>query len=473
MDGREERMREQQITVTVRQPDGSLAEVTRHQWNTRYGPVVDGMRDLSLPWTSTTAYAFADPNAGNLRMLNSLFEAGRATDSKDFLRKMRETQGMPVFNLLVADHKGDVAYAATSVVANVTDEHAARCNTELGKQTFPSAGIAVLDGSRRACAWQNDRDAIQPGTFGPANLPTQVRTDYVANSNESYWLTNANQPLEGYDRILGGERSIRNVRTRDTITEITDQLEQGPFTAQAMHDLLYSNRSYSAELVRDDTVRMCREQGSELATACDVLADWDLRWNVESRGALLFGLYWERLYRALPDEVLWKVPFDVHDPVNTPNTLNTAAPEVRTALSAAVQQLQQEGIPLDAKLGDHQYVRVGDRKLPLGGGSAVNGVFKIVASDWVPGEGFTRIGGLGSNSSSYLHIVAFDGDRCPDSRTLLTYSQSADPTSAHDNDQLELFSKNQWVTERFCEHEIQASPEFSVLRLGSKGLIGP
>lgn len=100
-------------------------------------------------------------------------------------------------------------------------------------------------------------------------------------------------------------------------------------------------------------------------------------------------------------------------------------------------------------------------------------MFKIVASDWVPGEGFTRIGGLGANSSSYMHIVAFDGDRSPDSRTLLTYSRSADPTSAHDNDQLELFSNDQWVTGRFCEHEIQASPEFSVVRLGSKGLIGP
>jgi acyl-homoserine-lactone acylase len=315
-------------------------------------------------------------------------------------------------------------------------------------------------------------------------MPAQLRTDYVANSNESYWLTNPSAPLEGYDRILGGERSIRNVRTRDTLTEITDQLDGAPFTTQSMHDLLYSNRSYSAELARDDTVRMCRSlsggaggrppeiEEPDLAEACEALANWDLRWNVDSRGALLFGLFWERAYFALPDEVLWKVPFDAADPVRTPNTLNTDAPEIRAALVETVQQLDDEGIPLDARLGDHQYMRFGDRKLPIGGGSGAQGVFKLVASDWVPGEGFTRIGeGLGSNSSSYLHIVAFDGDRCPDSRTLLTYSQSADPTSAHDNDQLELFAAGRWVTERFCEDEIRASPEFRAVRLGSKGLI--
>jgi acyl-homoserine-lactone acylase len=67
--------------------------------------------------------------------------------------------------------------------------------------------------------------------------------------------------------------------------------------------------------------------------------------------------------------------------------------------------------------------------------------------------------------ATYLHVVAFDGDRCPDTGTLMAYSQSADPTSPHHSDQTKLFSRKQWVTERFCEQDILASPELRVVHI--------
>ncbi|MEY2937386.1 MAG: hypothetical protein RL033_8135, partial [Pseudomonadota bacterium] len=59
---------------------------------------------------------------------------------------------------------------------------------------------------------------------------------------------------------------------------------------------------------------------------------------------------------------------------------------------------------------------------------------------------------------------AFDGDDCPDAVTLLTYSQSTEPTSPHSSDQTRLYSKKEWVTERFCEQDILASPALEVVR---------
>src|SRR3546814_1309294 len=56
-------------------------------------------------------------------------------------------------------------------------------------------GLPVLDGSRSACEWGTDADAPAPGIFGPSNLPTLERDDYVGNFNDSYWLTNPAQPL--------------------------------------------------------------------------------------------------------------------------------------------------------------------------------------------------------------------------------------------------------------------------------------
>jgi acyl-homoserine-lactone acylase len=462
VDGKPEPMHRRDVTVDVRQPDGSMGQVTRTQWWTRYGPVVSGVRGNALPWTSEKAYALADPNTQNMRLLNTLFEFNRARNVPDFVAAAKRTQGASVFNMLATDSAGRTAYSGASVVPNVTDELANRCNTDLGKQTFPATGLAVLDGSRTSCAWGNDRDAVQPGTFGPGNLPMLERRDYVANSNESYWLTNADAPMKRYPRILGTWEQQRNVRTRDTLTEITDQLAKAPFDVRATQDLVLSNRSMATELALTDTVAMCRELGTDPA-ACAALSTWDGRFNVDSRGALLFSRYWSKIGR-LPSAQLWQVPFDVADPVHTPNTLNTANPVVRQALLDAVADLRAAGIPFDAPFGEYQYTERGGERFPIGGGSPELGVFNVVASEW--DRGYPSIGAhLGSNSTSYLHVVAFDGDRCPEARTLMAYSQSSDPLSAHHADQTALFSRGEWVTERFCERDIQRAPNLEVLHV--------
>jgi acyl-homoserine-lactone acylase len=48
---------------------------------------------------------------------------------------------------------------------------------------------------------------------------------------------------------------------------------------------------------------------------------------------------------------------------------------------------------------------------------------------------------------------------------VLAYSQSADRTSPHYSDQTKLYARKGWVTERFCERDILASPELHVIEL--------
>ena len=50
----------------------------------------------------------------------------------------------------------------------------------------------------------------------------------------------------------------------------------------------------------------------------------------------------------------------------------------------------------------------------------------------------------------------------PRTRTILTYSESANPDSPHFSDQTVLFSRKQWVTERFTEAQINADPRLQV-----------
>jgi acyl-homoserine-lactone acylase len=43
------------------------------------------------------------------------------------------------------------------------------------------------------------------------------------------------------------------------------------------------------------------------------------------------------------------------------------------------------------------------------------------------------------------------GSSCPDARTILTYSESTNPSSPFYADQTKLFSRKKWVPDLFCQ----------------------
>ncbi|PVD08454.1 penicillin acylase family protein [Streptomyces sp. CS207] len=470
VDGRRERMTARSVTVPVR--DG--APVTRTQWWTRYGPVVTSLgASTPLPWTSTTAYALNDPNAANLRASDTALGFGRARSTDDVLDSLRRTQGLPWVNTVAADARGHTLFTQSQVLPRITDELAARCSTALGEVTYPSSGLAVLDGSRAACAPGRDRDAVQPGIFGPSRMPTLTDAPYAENSNDSAWLANADRPLTGYERVFGTVGTQRSMRTRGAIEDVAAMAGRGGLTVADLERQQFADRVPAGDLAADDAARACAAlpggtaadsagRSVDVRAACGVLADWDRTVDVDSRGALLFDRFWRALTKAVPAGQLWKVPFSPADPVATPNTLNTGAPGFATALADAVGELRAAGIALDARLGDHQFVVRGGARVPVGGGTESLGVWNKIEPVWDPaGGGYTEV----TTGSSYIQAVGWDGSRCPVARTLLAYSQSSDPASPHHADQTRLFSGERWVTSRFCERDIRSSPDLRVVRV--------
>jgi hypothetical protein len=59
-----------------------------------------------------------------------------------------------------------------------------------------------------------------------------------------------------------------------------------------------------------------------------------------------------------------------------------------------------------------------------------------------------------------------DGSKCPDLRTILTYSQSTNPSSPYFADQTRMFSRKAWVNPGFCEREILADRNLTIQRFG-------
>ncbi|WP_327248255.1 acylase [Streptomyces sp. NBC_01320] len=469
VEGKPERMAKRTVSVGVK----GGAPVTRTQWWTRYGPVVTSLgAGLPLPWTATTAYALNDPNATNLRSADTGLGFSKARSTADIQASLRRTQGLPWVNTVAADSAGHSFFSQSQVLPRITDDLAQRCSTPLGRATYPSSGLAVLDGSRSDCALGSDPDAVQPGIFGPGRMPTVKDAPYVENSNDSAWLTNADAPLTGYERVFGTIGTPRSMRTRGAIEDVSAMAAKGRLTVGDLQEQQYANRAPAGDRAATDLARACAAlpggtaagsdgRAVDVSAACDVLARWDRKFDTGSRGALLFDRFWRRA-TAVPAAELWKVPFSPTDPVGTPHTLNTAAPRVTTALADAVADLRAAGIAPDAPLGANQVVVRNGKRIPVGGGTEALGVWNKTEPVWdAAAGGYTEV----SVGSSYIQAVGWDGSSCPVARTLLTYSQSSNPNSPHYSDQTELFSGERWVTSRFCEKDIARSPALRVVRV--------
>ncbi|MFH8258286.1 penicillin acylase family protein [Streptomyces roseolus] len=482
VDGAWERMRSQQVSVAVRNADGTTGTVTRTLWSTRYGPVTTSILGRPLPWV-VSAHAVRDVNMHNLRALNTWFGLDRAKDVHEVVDVLETTQGVPFFNTVATDRRGNALYADIQAVPNITDAHARSCLTETGKllfhQSLPLSNVppvSILDGKRSACDWPDDPNAAAPGLLDPAKQPRLIRTDFVGNANDSPWLANPEQPL-AFPRVMGDTGAPRSLRTQELILTAqrridgTDGLPGRGFTPETMGKLLFADNSRAADLALDTTVAACRAvafglvlvDGNlvDIREACPVLAGWKSHdYTADSRGSWLFAAYWHHLQGAQRLEKLpWRVPFDPKDPVHTPNSLDGGSSAVRDSLARAVLALRKAGVPLDAALSDVQRITRGGEQIPVHGSYGLLGVLNVIEPGQVDGRLDIVFG------SSFVQQVRFTAEGPPEAYSVLAYSQSADPNSPHHADQTKLFAAGGWVTERFTEEQIAAAPDLRVVVL--------
>ncbi|WP_083294497.1 penicillin acylase family protein [Burkholderia plantarii] len=206
VDGRRVAMTPVVLTVPVRRSDGTLANVTRTLYRSRYGPVVDlSSWSPALAWTRTQAFAIRDVNAGNDAIFRTFLAFGRARSLDAFIAAQKASTAMPWVNTLAigrADPR--VWYSDIGNVPDVPDALAERCTPPLGRAFDAKLpGVPFLDGSRADCDWRRDSAAARPGSLPADAMPGLLRRDFVANMNNSYWLANPAAPLTGFARVTG------------------------------------------------------------------------------------------------------------------------------------------------------------------------------------------------------------------------------------------------------------------------------
>ena len=487
--------------IKVRQPDGALATVERKLYRSHYGPMVDG--DW-LRWDARagTAFTLRDAASESWNAVDQYIAMMRATDLDSFKAAMARYQSTPFVNTIYSDRDGNVFYVDGSRVPDLSD--AAIMAWQFAAKAIPAVksawdhGVIVADGTMPMFEWQEDPAAVARGTIPFVRAPQLTRRDFVFNANDSYWMTNPASPLVGYSPFYGKSETTLSPRTRMNMTVLTDTRPNGPagadgkFDAAELERALLDNRSFTAELLRDQVVERCRAAATgttpagiaraDLGKACATLAAWDGRYDLDSVGAIL----WRELLCSFPlsdyYEGKWLAEsFDSSQPLATPRDLAPAPARgddpLIGGLIEAVTRLRGLDIdPATATLRQHQFVSKGDQRLPIHGGIAIDGVTNKTAyspstrtmmasskrGELVnPNSGLTRDGYPINYGSSYLLVLDFT-DEGPAARALMTYSASSDPASPHFADQTAMFADKELRPVLFTEAAIAADPNLVV-----------
>ena len=505
VDGESRAMTPTDYTIEILRPDGTVDGEVRTLWRSEYGPIIDFP---GFGWTATSALTYRDANIDNDEFIEQFSALVEVESLLDLIEINEQYQGMPLFNTVATGSDGAVWYADTSATPNLSPqaEQAFRERLFLDPVTKIAwdNGVALLDGSNSLFTWQDVPGARDPGLIPYDEMPGVVRADYVFNANDSFWVPSAEFVLEGDYSILQGEqgtpltmRTRQNAAVLDAANTMGLSGDDAIFTAEELRDAVFDNSSRNALLLRDGVVAACRltpvidvaevldddgeivlaAEAVDLTEACNVLAGWDGRFDLDRSGAVLWR---ETMSRFSPEELksrgpLFGDPFDPGRPTETPSVLAPDTVPVLTALARAVQTLPLIGFGIDTTLGSAQFTDRSETRISLHGGLDSDGVTNIVS--WstnssstepaptrgaaaAPGGALRGEGYPVNFGSSFIMTVDLSGDEVR-AWALLTYGQTGDRTSPEFDVQTIRFSDKAWRTVAYTDDEIAADPQLT------------
>jgi len=446
-----------------------IVTLRKEAFYTDMGPVLEF--DSVIPWDDAQAFVIKDANRANMDILDHWLGINMANSLEEFQDVFRNFNGVMFNNTVYADRKGNSFFVDSSGVPDLSEAAIHLINTDPFIQWVRDQySLTILPGHLSVFVY----DALVPYE----NAPKIQRLDYVQNSNDSYWATNLYNLLdsESYSPLYGKAVTPLSLRTRMSLKMIGDS--SGPdslFNKEEVEAAMLSNRSYLAESILDDLLIQCSTQvdtpvvvaegfAVDISAGCDALKLWNGRQDLDSVAGHLLREF-AYLFHHMS---LFEAPFDSSDPANTPASLRSDGSAL-IMLAIAIGNVESAGWPLDAKLGDVQFIErtypngqpTGDR-IPFHGAYSAEGGFNTFsgynllntsiyqshvyppAQDVLTGAPLPS--GLSSEGyqlffgSSWIMIVDFD-KKGPSARGLLTYSQSSNPESQHYYDQTMLYSE--------------------------------
>jgi len=410
-----------EVRVEYRDQDGAGSE-TREFWSSVIGPVVHS--------TDSLVYVLRQANDGGYRAGEQWLEMMKARNLEEWQRAMR-IEARTTSNFTYADRAGNIFYVWVAGAPLLP---------------HPPGGdtLAIL-----ARGW--DDVWLRQVPFD--SLPQLLNPvgGYLHNSNDSPHYANLNNILA--DTFLFQVEPPRlRLRSQHSL-ELLDN--DRVFSLEDVVRAKHSMRMLLADRVKEDLVNAVRAAGGSgeradgsVAQALEMLARWDNTAAADSRGAVLFEVWWNR-YRSLldgaePHAVAWSQ----EAPATTPRGL--AEPErASEAFAWAVQETARRYGSWNVAWGDVHRVRRGGVDVPVGGCGGALGCFRVL--NFETAEDGKRVVNGGDG-----WVIAVEFGNEPRAYSVLAYGQSPDTASRWHDDQAAMFAANRMKPVRWTEADIAA-----------------
>ena len=410
------------VTVQVRNPDGTFRTESRTFWRSHVGEVVHRAAGKVFAIKSTRLDAF--------RYYEGLYLLSKTRTLEDWQAALRLNY-VPTSNFTYADADGNILYQWNARVPLRRDGVDYRLDVE--------ARAAADVWSRMYPVDRMPRLLNPPG-------------GYIQNANNPPQFVSLRDPIDMSTYPASFERGALALRPQLAL----DLIESRPaFSVEDVIRLKYDTRMLLAERVRQpliDAVRATPEAPEEARAGADALEAWDGRVAASSRGAVLFQRFWDSYAAAVRPP--FARPWEAANPVTTPSGLSDPGAAV-DHLARAVRSVRDAFGSERVQWGDVHRFRAGALDLPGDGANGTYGCFRVMRFDEAPGEPVRTAGNLGAErgmtgfGDAWVLLVDFSGPVT--GWSVLAYGQTSDLRSPHSSDQLPIFASQRlrraWYTE--------------------------
>ena len=409
----------QRITSTVEFRNGSgMSSETRELWSTSLGPVIHR--------GGGKIYVLRAANNGDFRGGQQFLRMMRAKTLAEWKDAMR-MRGRTNSSFTYADRAGNIFYLWNASIPVLPHANAG-----------DSAAVPI---HRTSEAWTRyvDFDSL-PQVQNP-------KGGYIHNENDPPYYTNMREPLDPKRYPAYFPEPRLGLRSQHAITIIDNDRK---LALEDVISLKHSYRMLLGDRVRDDLVKAVRASSptGDVAKAIDVIASWDKTVAPESRGGVLFEIWWRRYIAQTRPDTMYAEPWNPAAPMATPRGIRNTARAVEAFTWAVTETARRYG-RYDVAWGEVHRVRRGNVDVPVGGCSGDIGCFRVLQYRDDPDGKREAIGGDG-----WILAVEF-GDQ-PRAFSVLAYGESPRPDSPYFSDQAEMFAKGQLKRVAWLEKDVEA-----------------
>ncbi len=427
-DGESLPLRRRDVTIPVRNSDGTMRSESRTFWSSHIGVVIHRSVDRAFVVKSTRLDA--------LEYYGGFYVLSKARTLKEWLAALRQNF-VPTSNFTYADADNNILYVWNGRVPVRKDGVDYRLDVEASTSADLWGRLHEVDDYPRALN--------PPG-------------GYIQNANNPPRFVSASDPIDMSPYPAHFERGPLALRPQLAL----DMLEkQRTFSVEDVIRLKHSTRLLLAERVKTDVVAAVRESADASADAragADVLDAWDNTVAAGSRGAVLFQRFWDLYSGAVRPP--YAVPWDEANPTTTPRGIADRVAAV-TQLAAAVRAVREQHGSESVAWGDVHRFRASNLDIPADGASGTLGAYRVMTFVGGQGQGRQLVAGHIPGRPSPVGfgdgwILLVDFSKPGTAWSVLAYGQTTKQDSPHSSDQLPLFAAHRLRPALYAEADIKA-----------------